>query len=255
MTAQEQQKPNTTSMDLEEPEERRKMAATEQTAAKKRNPLFLFLAVLMCILCLYLGNYLRLHSSLLKDQKAKEGYLSPTEFVLIDSDTKEPVQKLSADDFQSQYVFTYGVKHYETFRGLKPGDSWDKFAQTYGDTIAQEIRCETKNGEEKEILTYNDMTIDEFQKEIVEKGVIDLENTEIDIYFRTGTDGKKLYYSEKDMLRAIDQYNKEPRILHPLTKEPDQLGFYTLHFTFETDIIDPDSGTILGFLSSSFEDY
>ena len=256
MTAQEQQKPEAPQLDLEEADNlNSKAAAVKQTAAKKHSPLFIVFAIFMCLICLYFGNYLRLHTNLLENQNVKEGYLSPSEFVLIDTETKEPVQKLSTKDFQSQYTFTYGIKEYETSRGIKPGDSWYTFSDAYADTIAQEIRCERKNGSEKEVLTYQDMTIREFQTEVIDKGLIDPDNTEIDVSFRIGTDGKKLYYSEKDLQRAADQYEDSPKILHPLSDGPDQMGFYVLHFSFEKDIIDSDSGSVLGFLSSTFESY
>ena len=256
MTAQEQQKPEAPKLDLEEEGKRNpKASAVKKTAAKKQNPLFIVFAVFMCLICLYFGNYLRLHANRLENQNVRDGYLSPTEFVLIDSETGEPVQKLSTKDFQSQYTFTYGINEYETSRGLKPGDSWYTFAETYGDTIAQEIRCKQTNGTETEVLTCQDMTIREFQNQYINTGRVDPDNAEIDVYFRIGTDGKNLYYSEKDMQRAADQYENSPRILHPLTTKPDQMGFYVLHFSFETDVIDSESGSVLGFLASSFESY
>lgn len=194
-------------------------------------PVLIFVIVLSLI-SLLLGLYVREHTTLGFPSRAQDGYLALNEFVLNDLDTGKPVQNMTSSEYTGSYAFTFGTMHYETQRGLEPGDSWNAFLAAYGDIHTDSITVETNDDE----FTLQDgMTVREFARDYIDNGRIDLSQAKIDIEFYTGTDGRRLYYSQDDYQRAKRRYG-ESKVLHPL--DSDLFHSYALRFVYEDGVLD-----------------
>ncbi len=232
MPAETQKKPEYhASMDASEETELRRELHGKQRAQARSSVRILF-AVLLAILCLSAGVYVRRHTTF-GVQKAQNGYLALNEFALIDSETREPVQKISAADYRSAYTFTFCINQYESARGLKPGDSWDAFVQQYGGIHTKTIEIE-HDGETP--IIEDGITIDQFVHAYLDNGIYDRDDR-FDIEFFTGTDGRRLYYSMDELEQAEQAYNDNPKFLHPLSRYGDFDG-YVLRFVFEEGVLD-----------------
>ena len=74
------------------------------------------------------------------EKRTVDHYLPVEEYVFVDEDTGKYVQNVRTLKFDNKYVYEGGRSSYLiTSRGLKPGDSWEKFVQEYGEFYADTI--------------------------------------------------------------------------------------------------------------------
>lgn len=227
----------------EEKTDHQKASKPERTVLKPLDhKLRILLLVVLCAACFGAGSYLgsRIHDPFLKI--AKPGYLSLNEYVLNDTDGS-PVQKSSVSEFQDMYTFTYAFDIYSTTRGISIGDSWEAFVEAYGDTYAYEITCDNKVLE-----TEKPITVSEFQAAYIDTGRIDLNTSELEVQFMTGTDGSNLCYSDMDMERAKDQKENTPSLLKRMDSNQIRFGRFTLSFVFTST----EDGSTVDFIYSGF---
>ena len=237
--AQEQTKEAQAFADEEEPEKKSPKEGMPQKREERiRQRWFIaFLVGILAAASIQLGLYARSHNPIPEMLDSEPGYLPVSEYALIDTETGEKVQIMTNADYTSENTFTFGIKQYETARGVRPGDSWETFVNAYGDCIPEKIEIDRGKGRE-EIEVPSGIRVDQFDQEYIQNGLVNFTEDEVSVQFFTGTDGLKLYYSQDQFIAAQDAFNDSSRILHPLQKYDDYAG-YRLSFYFDASTLGP----------------
>ncbi|MBO7703473.1 MAG: hypothetical protein J6S26_03420 [Solobacterium sp.] len=259
MPAQTQKQPQTKSFIDEDPD--RYQNETPKTSREQKSrevkPLKVILIALACIACLIGGIWFRKTSTLLVEKRTRTSYLPAEDFMLVESETGEPVQKLNSFSFNREYSFYSSHGHLETTKGLKPGDSWEEFVEKYGDYYMDTAYAYhlDENGfpdfEKGSVYVYDEMTVSEYNRQYVETGAVDPATDEIDITFSVYTDGRKLYYGDSEVDAYRRNYYDEPSIFHPLSNYAD-LGEFSLTITFSPDANENRSGGGIDYICSDY---
>ena len=225
MSYQTQKQPEYAGNPFEESEE---TAVSAPAPKNKMTPgLRVTLIILLCAAFFFTGVSLRYRTNDPFAVSADPGYLSLPEFVLRDYETGEPVQENSLSGFTDKYTYTFSVYNYETSRGIRIGDSWNAFVDAYGDTYINEVSVDGTL-----FPLDSPMTLQEFHDSCVLGGEVSPYNSEVEITFMTGTDGKNLCYTEMDLLRARDSYAHTPGIMKPVLGEDRRPSRFWLSFQF-----------------------
>ena len=225
MPAQTQEKPNYSRITEEETEP----AAAPAPAVKKSGSKFLRTAavILLSVLCFSAGVFLRTRTQDPFRFPAEPGRLALPEYVLRDAETGAPATESTLDGFKDTYTLTYGEDQYETLRGIGIGDSWEAFAEAYGDVYIYEVLCDGKYYQPETPLT-----VHEFCDTMAVPGKMDPAVSAVEIIFQTGTDGKDLYYTDAQIQRARDQYDHAPGISQPVLGKTQEPCRFLLNFSF-----------------------
>ena len=230
------------------PEEETEQTASSAGTAKtqKSGTLRILAVILVSVLCFSAGVFLRTRTNDPFRMTAEPGRLPLSEYVLRDCDTGEPVQGYRVEGFSDTYTFTFSLNHYETSRGIGIGSSWNDFVEAYGDIYVYEA-------ESGSTLIHPDepMTVQEFHDTYVTTGEMDPAVSELKITFMTGTDGKHLYYTDGDMLRAKNNYEHMPGVFRPVLEEDERPSRFWMDFSF----VPEDGGTLDFIYSGSYPEY
>lgn len=208
-----------------------------------------------CAICLGAGHYIR-NSTLFMEKRTVDHYLPVEEYVFVDEDTGKYVQDVRTLKFDNKYVYEGGRSSYlRTSRGLKPGDSWEKFVQEYGEFYADTIYT-SPVGEDgytiydpDSVHIYDPMMVKDFDEQYVKTGIVDPDKMQISVNFRVRTDGVKLYYTETEFDRLRDSYYEHP--LRHLSSYPD-LNEFSLSFEFAPEIYSTRDSTGLDYIYSTY---
>ena len=191
-----------------------------------------------CVICLGAGHYIR-NSTLFMEKRTVEHYLPVEEYVLVDEDTGEYIQNVRTLKFDNKYIYEGRSNYLMTSRGLKPGDSWEKFVQEYGDFYADTIYT-SPVGEDgytiydpDSVHIYDPILIKDFDEQYVKTGIVDPDKMHIDVNFRARTDGVTIYYTEAEYERLRDSYYDHP--FRHLSSYPN-LNEFNLSFEFAPEI-------------------
>lgn len=213
--------------ETETPEQKEK---EQRSPAKKRGGRILRIAAIagVCALCFAAGTLVRNRNGDPYTMPAEPGYLSLPEYVLVPADSAEPVTKKDIVEFTNQSTFLHAYRPYKTSRGILPGMTWEEFVEAYGDTYIYEAVCD------KEVLvSQGTMTVSEFSSQYAEKILADPDVFDFKVTFMTGTDGTALYYTDTQLVRAVDEYENTSDLIRPLhNKRPSR---YEMQFRFERD--------------------
>ncbi len=234
-------------------------AAKEPKPKKDKQPLHLSAGgiigiIFACILFLGAGHYLR-NSTLFMEKRTVDHYLPVEEYVFVDQDSGEYVQNVRTLKFDNKYIYDGRSSYLMTSRGLKPGDSWEKFVEEYGDLYADTIYTNPigENGYTKydpdSVNIYDPMLVKDFDEQYVKTGIVDPEEMSISVNFRVRTDGVTLYYTEAEFDRLRDSYYDHP--FRHLSSYP-ELNEFNLSFEFEPAIYGGRDSTGLDYISSSY---
>ena len=159
------------------------------------------LAIIIAIIIAWAWNHTTLFVS---TKSAPTNYLPIDDYFLVDTETgKKP--SLNSLNFESQYA--YINSNYETTFGFKPGDSFEKLVELYGDYYVDMITVsQEKDGETFYDYVDGPILLRDFYNDSVVKGPYDLKNTNIDVTFRVYVSGNKIYYTPEEQLDAMRQY-------------------------------------------------
>lgn len=140
----------------------------------------------------------------LKSRTASEGYLSYPEYILVDQSGRQ-VSSVNGLSFPEAYTSEYDSS-LQTSRGLKPGDSWDRFAELYGDCMANSISAyEPDTPTEKMDSAYTDlhyqtlMRVADFDRDYIQSGVLPADKNEISVTFLAATRGSRILYTQNEL--------------------------------------------------------
>ena len=244
MSYQTQNRPESRTSFEEEPGQT--AASSGKTKPQQSNTLRILAVILISVLCFFAGVFLRTRTGDPFRIAADPGRLPLTEYVLRDCSTKEPVQEYRVSGFRDTYTFTFSIYDYETSRGIKIGSSWNDFVEAYGDVYIYEASS-------GDTLIHPDtpLTLQEFHDTYVKSGQMDPAAADLEITFMTGTDGRHLYYTDGDMLRAKNNYEHMPGIFKPVLEEDERPSRFWLEFSF----VPKDGGTLDFIYSGQYPQY
>lgn len=168
------------------------------------------LIIILCVLFVWLYFHTPLS---IRTDTAPDSYLPISDYALLNPETNEEhriVGRLSYPDIYTHYNYDDGL---ETPRQMKPGDTWDRFVEVYGDFIASSIDVsDTRVPYSKrdtayyETHNFTDTTIKEFDETYVKTGIIDLDYCQTYITYEVVISGNKVSYTEEEKQQAFRDY-------------------------------------------------
>ena len=230
MPAQSQSRPSTTD-ELEElvqnlqSDEKRTQTSNAANSWDRRF-FRLILVIVLCVICFRAGIALRHERSFHLNHDVRDGYLSPMDYVLVDSSTKEPGQQLFTLNLRS--MSSVDDPSLMTTKGIQNGSSWQDIVDAYGEITVSSI---TYNPDCYDLSTINyandvtvsePMTIAEFDRNYVQTGLCNPDTDRIYMRFELFHDGYHLYYSRQELDSKSPSSDDLPwylRLAGPLPKD------------------------------------
>ena len=163
--------------------------------------LFQILIIVIALFIAWTWNYTSLF---VKNRSVPDHYLPVDDYFLVNTETGEK-PSLKNLTFDTQYA--YQTTNLETTFGLKPGDSFEKVIELYGDYYCDSITISVDKDEEP-IYDYIEgpLLIKDFYRDYIQSGTFDLNNTNIDIHFLLYISGKEIYYTHDEQEELVNQY-------------------------------------------------
>ena len=157
-----------------------------------------------------IGRFFINDSTLFVDTNTKvpKYYLPINDYILVNKDTKEPIQNIKTLNFKS-YIDSYDYGYnLETTKGISCKSSFEDFIKAYGDYIVTYISCYnvTSNNYEDSIYLHN-IKLSAFYNDYILSGKCNLDDYNIYINFTVYTRLNKVYYTQKEKDEASQNEN------------------------------------------------
>lgn len=206
---------------------------------KPLSPLRVVLIIVLCVLFLIGGMFVRRRTSIMMEHRVRVGYLNVDEFALVDPATGKPEQSVRTLKYDNRYHSYLDHPDYVTSRGIGKDSTWEEFVTAYGDCTIYDVYIYPiddagKTLYDKSVYINEEMTLNEFHERYVLTGEYTPQKNIINVQFYAATDGIHLYYGADELSNARRSYSDEPDITHPLAKYLDYSSFY-LEFRFGPD--------------------
>lgn len=159
------------------------------------------------------------------NQAVPEHYLSINDYVMIDKDSKQAVNKIKCINFEYQND-SYGYNsNLQTTKGIDTNSSWDEFVDAYGDYYVSYIICnKIVDGSEdySEEVYLDNVLLSDFQRDYIETDKVNLDEYNIVVDFSVYTKLNKIYYLESQAYDYDDNFFWKVN-----------LHRFNLHFSYE----------------------
>lgn len=173
------------------------------TTEKKKFPK-LFFQILAIVIALLIAWTWNTSTLFINQTDAPEGYLPLQDYFLVDYETGQQ-PSIRSFHFDSQHAYMHSTL--ESSRGLRPGDSWDKFVEVYGNYNFDTVYISDETNEEP-VYEFIDgpMLVKDFDEKYIKSGIYNLNSTYLDIDFSVQIWGPKVQYTAKEKEDAISEY-------------------------------------------------
>ena len=174
---------------------------------KKIKYIILFLLAIVLGL---VGRVIINQSTLLVDTNTPvpDGFLPINDYVLVDKNTKEPVQKIKTLKYEYENDSYDYSSNLETTKGIDAHSSFEEFVDVYGDYVATYILCHKVTSDDyNDDINLNNIKVKTFYDEYIKTEKCNLDDFNININFSCYTQLNNVYYTQREYEKLIDNEN------------------------------------------------
>lgn len=170
---------------------------------------YIILFVLAIVLGLA-GRVIINQSTLLVDTNTPvpDCFLPINDYVMVDKNTKEPVQKIRCLDYKYENDSYDYSSNLETTKGIDAHSTFEEFVDAYGDYVATYIMCNNEVTKDyNDSINLNNIKVKTFYDEYIKTGKCNLDDYNIVVNFSCYTQMNNVYYTQREADNARDNNN------------------------------------------------
>lgn len=174
---------------------------------KKLKYIILFLLAIVLGLT---GRVIINQSTLLVDinTPVPDGFLPINDYVLIDKNTKEPVQKIKTLKYEYENDSYDYSSNLETTKGIDARSTFEEFVEAYGEYVATYISCYNEVTKDyNDSINLNNIKLKTFYNDYVLTDKVSLDDYNININFSCYTQLNNVYYTQREYEKLMDNEN------------------------------------------------
>ena len=190
---------------------------------KKLKYIILFLLAIVLGLT---GRVIINQSTLLVDinTPVPDGFLPINDYVLIDKNTKEPVQKIKTLKYEYENDSYDYSSNLETTKGIDANSTFEEFVDAYGDYVATYILCHKVTGDDyNDDINLHNIKVKTFYDEYIKTEKCNLDDFNININFSCYTQMNNVYYIQREYEKLRDNENFFWKL---------KINEFSLHFSY-----------------------